>query len=69
MNVTFFIVIAILAVAVVMVPIVLMTRAEHRELHGSAEERPRRFRNRKVPVADKLAVYTQTSEPEFQDKL
>ncbi len=69
MNVPFFIVIAILAIAVVMVPIVLMTRSEHRNLHGSPDERPRRLRNKKLPVADKVGAYTQTSEPEFQDEL
>ena len=60
---------AVVALSVTIIPIVLMLRSEHRDLHGGAREWMRRHRRRPTSVFEVPRTYNQTSEEEFQERV
>jgi hypothetical protein len=60
---------AVVALSVTVVPIVLMLRSEHRDLHGGAREWMRRHRRRPNSVFEVPRTFNQTSEEEFQERV
>jgi len=59
--------IAIVAVSVVMVPIILMLRSEHRHLHGSALHWRRRHGRGPASVYEVPRMYNQTTDEDHQE--
>jgi hypothetical protein len=60
-------IVAVVAVSVAVVPIVLMLRSEHRDLHGSRWEWIRRHGRKPESVLDYPRMYNQTTEEKHQE--
>ena len=63
------VIVAVVAVSVAVVPIVLMLRSEHRNLHGASRHWMRRHGRRPASVYEVPRMYNQTSEEEHQEKV